>query len=94
MVGDLRLLHRAMSDLGAILLLQPVDMVLLMSSPPTTFTIFTDVSNLAEGVTSVTQEATSLFNAKERELLITWKELSAVSRALENQASLLQNKQD
>ncbi len=48
--------------------------------------VSTDKSNLAWGVTSVTQKAMGFFDAEERELRIAWKEFSAVTRALESQA--------
>jgi hypothetical protein len=74
-----------MSELESILLLHPSDMVQPMSPPPTTFTIFTNASDLAWKVTSVTQKAMGFFDAEESQLHITWKELSAVSKAIESQ---------
>ena len=60
-----------------------------MTPLPTTFTIYTDASNLAWGVTLVTQESMGFFDSEERELHITWKELSAVTKARQAQAPSL-----
>ncbi len=47
----------------------------------------------AWGVTFITQEAFGFFDAEESQLHFTWKELLAVTRALGNQAPLLQSQQ-